>query len=204
MNAANASTGALIPHSFNDTQIIQRQSDGYFNATAMCKATGKLIADYKRQSSTTAFLKALATDMGIPTSGLLQSTKGGIQPQGTWCHPKVAVHLAQWLSPEFAVTVTGWVIDWVSTGKNPVAAEYTPPKTALPSKGEVQHFIITQVPGQAPETRELDADALLRIIKHFPQFCLVPSAQYQQMAEHLAKASSMSLDLLQFGQSKIN
>ncbi len=27
-------------------------------------------------------------------------------------HPRVAIHLAAWLSPEFEVLVTGWVADW--------------------------------------------------------------------------------------------
>ena len=29
-------------------------------------------------------------------------------------HPQVAVNLAQWLSPEFAVKVSKWVFDWLS------------------------------------------------------------------------------------------
>ena len=32
--------------------------------------------------------------------------------QGTWVHPRVAVHLGQWLSVEFQVWVTGIVDDW--------------------------------------------------------------------------------------------
>ena len=29
-------------------------------------------------------------------------------------HPKVAIHLAQWLSPELAVQVSTWVFEWLS------------------------------------------------------------------------------------------
>lgn len=32
-------------------------------------------------------------------------------------HPQVAINLAQWLSPEFAVKVSQWVLDWASGGK---------------------------------------------------------------------------------------
>ncbi len=32
--------------------------------------------------------------------------------QGTWVHPRVAVHLGQWLSVEFQVWVTGIIDDW--------------------------------------------------------------------------------------------
>lgn len=98
-----------------DNDIIsQRVSDGYINATAMCKSVGKLIADYGRLASTNAFLEELSSDTGIPISELVQSIRGGNpQFQGTWVHPQVAIHLAQWLSPKFAVLVSKWVFEWV-------------------------------------------------------------------------------------------
>ena len=81
----------------------------------MCRAAGKLWADYNRLGYTDAFQKALSADMGIPISGLIQSVRGGDpRLQGTWVHPQVAVHLAQWLSPQFAVQVSKWVYEWLS------------------------------------------------------------------------------------------
>ncbi len=67
---------ALISHKVQDSIIEQRAEDGYINATAMCKAAGKLIADYTRLSTTKAFLHELAIDMGIPITELLQSVCG--------------------------------------------------------------------------------------------------------------------------------
>jgi hypothetical protein len=47
--------------------------------------------------------------------GLVQIKKGGVKnEQGTWVHPQVAIHLAQWLSPTFAVKVSKWVFNWMS------------------------------------------------------------------------------------------
>lgn len=99
-----------------DNDIIsQRVTDGYINATAMCNATGRKINDYGRLSTTQAFLKELASETGIPVSELVQSVKGGAPHlQGTWVHPHVATHLAQWLSPKFAVLVSKWVFEWIS------------------------------------------------------------------------------------------
>lgn len=95
--------------------VPQRINDGYINATAMCRSAGKLFADYSRLVSTQAFLHELTVDMGIPISGLVQSIKGGDSRfQGTWVHPQVAIHLAQWLSPKFAVLVSKWVFEWMS------------------------------------------------------------------------------------------
>lgn len=99
-----------------DADVVpQRVTDGYVNATAMCKAAGKLMADYIRLTSTQGFLQELSSDMGIPISSLVQVIKGG-QPhfQGTWVHPQVAINLAQWLSPKFAVLVSKWVFEWLS------------------------------------------------------------------------------------------
>lgn len=96
--------------------VSQRITDGYFNATAMCRASGKLVGHYLSNSTTKAFLNELSSDIGIPISGLVQVVKGGPpQLQGTWVHPQVAINLAQWLSPKFAVLVSKWVLEW-STG----------------------------------------------------------------------------------------
>lgn len=109
---------SLIPHKTDDGLIVaQRAVDGYINATAMCQAAGKLFADYRRLGTTDEYLKELAADMGIPISELIQSLKGGSGPQGTWVHPDVAIHLAQWLSPKFAVMVSKWVREWLAGGR---------------------------------------------------------------------------------------
>lgn len=108
----------LIPHQIEKSTIEQRASDGYFNATAMCKAAGKKISHYLGGGGTQDFLAELSSDAGIPASELAQSIKGG-EPhlQGTWVHPQVAVNLAMWLSPKFAVLVSKWVHEWL-TGKH--------------------------------------------------------------------------------------
>lgn len=115
----------LITHKVHNSIVDQRASDGYINATAMCKVAGKLMADYRRLASTEAFLQALEADMGIPISDLIQSVKGGDPAiQGTWVHPQVAIHMAQWLSPQFAVNVSKWVVDWMSGRGQPSKLPY--------------------------------------------------------------------------------
>src|SRR3546814_633207 len=109
----------LVQYEIEREIIHQRVRDGYINATAMCKAAGKLFNDYWRLKTTPEFAMELSAETGIPVSELIQSVKGGDPTlQGTWIHPRVAIHLAQWLSPKFAVAVSKWVMDWMS-GKSP-------------------------------------------------------------------------------------
>lgn len=112
----------LIPHRVDGELVEQRAIDGYINATAMCKAAGKLFNDYSRLATSKAFLGELESVTGIPVTELIQSVRGGGPfGQGTWVHPKVAINLAQWLSPRFAVQVSEWVYDWMTGRQAPTA-----------------------------------------------------------------------------------
>ena len=105
----------LIEHEVEHALIQQRALDGYINATAMCRAAGRQLGSYLRTETTKAFLEELSSDVQICTSDLVQSVRGGIpELQGTWVHPRVAIHLAQWLSPVFAVKVSEWVFSWMT------------------------------------------------------------------------------------------
>lgn len=115
----------LIPHKVQDAIVDQRAADGYINATAMCKAAGKLFGHYRENGTTGAFLAELSADIGIPISDLVQVSKGGDPAsQGTWVHPHVALHLGQWLSPKFAVQVSKWVHEWMSGKLTPTKLPY--------------------------------------------------------------------------------
>ena len=103
----------IIYHEIEKSPINQRATDGYINATEMCKAAGKRFNNYSQLSSTDDYLEALSLDTGIPVSRLIQSFRGSPpELQGTWVHPQIAIHLAQWLSPTFAVQVSTWVFEW--------------------------------------------------------------------------------------------
>lgn len=106
---------SFIEHNVEEVTINQRAFDGYINATALCKACNKKINDYLRLNNTKEFCKELSSETGIPVSELIQVIKGGVpEAQGTWVHPQVAINLAQWASPKFAVFVSKWVIEWTS------------------------------------------------------------------------------------------
>ena len=116
-NSINQHHLPLIEHQVEAISINQRANDGYINATALCKASGRMFSVYNRSQSTILFLQELSADVQIPTSELVQVIKGG-EPylQGTWVHPQVAINLAQWASPKFAVLVSKWVFEWMNGG----------------------------------------------------------------------------------------
>jgi hypothetical protein len=108
----------MTTHTYNqkkigDKVIRQRVSDGYLSATDMCKANGKLYGNYIATNPTKEYLKELSLDMKLPVPQLVEVKRGGrYDQQGTWVHPRVATHLAMWLSPKFAVKVSKWVEEW--------------------------------------------------------------------------------------------
>lgn len=104
----------ILDRELNGQLVCQRRDNGYINATALCKAARKRIFDYFRLDTTKTFIGALSSETGIPVIQLKIVIKGFDIQQGTWVHPYVAINLAQWASPQFAVAVSKWVFDWMS------------------------------------------------------------------------------------------
>lgn len=128
---------SLIQHEVNDSVIDQRASDGYINATALCKAANKVFKDYMGNKSTMEFLEELSADTGLQIQlgekslveqkqALVETFPGAPSTGGgSWVHPQVAIHLGQWASGKFAVQVSKWVHDWMS-GKGAPGAKKLP------------------------------------------------------------------------------
>jgi phage antirepressor YoqD-like protein len=115
------------------SELLQPREDGYLNATLMCRVFDKQTNDWLRLKNTKAVVDALSTDTGIPVSVLVQVIKGGdtirnATQQGTWIHPDLAVQLAQWLDPQFALFVSRLVRDWF--------ANHQPQQPAIPQDYE--------------------------------------------------------------------
>ena len=124
------------------TAIQRREADGFVNATAMCQANRKLFADYARLARTREYMAALANVVGEKpcgaavvgnpitgprgstgnpiTAGLIHTIQGGTPAlQGTWIHPRLAIDLARWISPAFAVWMDGWFLESIARPARP-------------------------------------------------------------------------------------
>ena len=103
-------TTQILNIAFGETPVSFR-ADGFLNATAIAKHFGKLPKDYLKTEQTQEYIVALAEAMTERTkiltveNQLVIIKKGGNNKdeQGTWLHPKLAIHFARWLDPKFAV-----------------------------------------------------------------------------------------------------
>ena len=109
MSLADALPKSMVDEKGRTLHLEVNQTNGYFNATLMCKSAGKKWNDYYRNQGTGSFLKCLSVSAGISAIELIFQPGGGNNQRHTWVHRKVAIHLAQWISPSFAV----WVSDLV-------------------------------------------------------------------------------------------
>lgn len=111
---------------------IRHRDNGYLSATDMCKACNKLFADWSRLDSSKEYLKALENRRygDLHNGKYVVTIRGGIpEVQGTWVHRKVAIRLAQWLDPNFAIQVDDWIEELLTQGtvtlENNDYTEYT-------------------------------------------------------------------------------
>jgi hypothetical protein len=97
------------------TMSVLFQTDGFINATVIAKQFGKKTENYLRTNETKAYIAALEkylfpagnsiTPKSVNEQNQLVIVKSGAPETGggTWLHPKLTVHFARWLSPDFAV-----------------------------------------------------------------------------------------------------
>lgn len=94
------------------TAIQRREDDGFVNATAMCQANGKHLPHYLANYRSQAYITALAASLNLsPAQLVISTTTGPNHLRGTWIHPRLAVDLARWISPAFAVWMDGWFLE---------------------------------------------------------------------------------------------
>lgn len=128
-------------HPVNGIKVEQRVVDGFINGTAMCVAHGKDIYEWFRSRETIKLLEALAIDLtltinpGISRNSsiaaisaaypqLVVSKRGSPENGGgTWLHPYLALQLAQWCNQVFALQVSRWVCEWVTSGQKPLKVD---------------------------------------------------------------------------------
>jgi hypothetical protein len=76
----------------------------------------KYFRKYAAKARYKALAAALSELLNIPVDRLAVSIKTGpLGRRGTWIHPKLAVHYAQWVDTKFAVLVCGLLVNWIGS-----------------------------------------------------------------------------------------
>lgn len=145
-----AIAGGIETRAWHGAPIHRRESDGWVNATAMCQAGGKRLNDYVRLDRTSEYVCALqhaiagqtpcaAAVAGNPATlpAVIETRQGGAAHlQGTWVHPRLAVDLARWISPAFAVWMDGWFLETMTRGTTPHHHQPTTPGITVTARTE--------------------------------------------------------------------
>lgn len=119
-------TSGIVVRTWNDAPITRRDSDGFADATGMCEANGKRWFDYHRSDRTADYIEALTETTGLSRDELIISTTTGPNHlRGTWVHPRLAVDLARWISPQFAVWMDGWFLEQLDAATAATGSAFT-------------------------------------------------------------------------------
>lgn len=154
----------FIPRQVNGIKVEQRNTDGFINGTAMCAAHNKEIKFWLQRKDTLETFIALAQLIGInsyvekipdsETERLSATEYGEIFPDlivtkrgspenggGTWLHPDLALQLAQWCNKPFAIQVSRWIREWLTTGKNPVQVDLDKEVIAWQQRHDIRVYL---------------------------------------------------------------
>lgn len=98
-----------------DNIQFQIANNEYVNLTKMCKINGSRLDNYFSNKGTKDYIKALEVSLESTQSQLIIKRVGGTPTeQGTYAHPLIAIHLGQWISPEFAITAANLVHQYLT------------------------------------------------------------------------------------------
>lgn len=149
----------FIPREVNGIKVEQRNTDGFINGTAMCVAHRKDISDWLKTDDTWETVLALAEDLGVKANSaktpnsdktrvsatyptLVVSRRGSPETGGgTWLHPDLAIQLAQWCSKPFAIQVSRWIREWLTTGKNPLEVDLNKETIAWQQRHDIRVYL---------------------------------------------------------------
>jgi hypothetical protein len=93
-------------------QELLRTSDGYINATLLCKLSNKRIDRWKESPTTKKLIEKVCIKYNLSRDKIIESYQGGKNKGGTWIHPDLGVHLGQWCSPDFCLKIADWIDEW--------------------------------------------------------------------------------------------
>lgn len=139
----------------NTKLSIPIREDGMINATILCKSGKTRFAKYTKNKQVQEFLSLFSLNEKLSMDKLIYKQKGGLNPC-SWVHRKIALHLAQWIYPNFSIKVVNWVDELLVTGKVDLAKESDPKEIELyyQKKLKEQEKVILRLSSENKEEKE--------------------------------------------------
>lgn len=133
-------TNQNLIRKMGEFDVIQRTSDGMFNATTLLKAwnisgngSKKEMGDYFATKSTDEYITALLSEAEFTdgNSPYVKSRASRGDNAGTWMHPLLFIDFAMWLNPTFKVKVLRFVYDQLIQYRNDAGDSYKEMTSAI-------------------------------------------------------------------------
>lgn len=132
-------TNQNLIRKMGEFDVIQRTSDGMFNATTLLKAWNehsgqkKQMAHYSENNATEEFITALLSEESLSerNSVIIKSKANKGANAGTWMHPLLFIDFAMWLNPTFKVKVLRFVYDQLIQYRNDAGDSYKEMTSAI-------------------------------------------------------------------------
>lgn len=123
-------TNQVLIRQMEDFEVIQRTSDGMFNATTLMKQWNeyagqkKEIKDFFENKSTKEFIQTIEKEEAILNRGNSPYLKTRGRNGGTWMHPLLFIDFAMWLNSSFKYHVLKFVYDHLVKYRNEAGDSY--------------------------------------------------------------------------------
>lgn len=132
-------TNQLLARQMGKFNVIQRTSDGMFNATSLLNQwnnqneSGKKIAHYFENSNTNEFINTIESreKLTCRNSVYVKSRAARGENKGTWMHPLLFIDFAMWINPAFKYDVLKFVYDELIKFRNDAGDAYIQMSSAV-------------------------------------------------------------------------
>lgn len=138
-------TSVTLTRKMGEFDVLQRTSDGMFNATELLKQWNKSkgmkkeIGDYFDNNSSKEFINTIIEKENLNKGNSPYLTTRG-KNGGTWMHPLLFIDFAMWINPSFKYDVLKFVYDQLIKYRNDAGDAYNEMASSI--KKIVQpHFV---------------------------------------------------------------
>lgn len=129
-------TPQVLTRKMGEFEVLQRTSDGMFNATGLLKQWNsfsgmkKEMGDFFENKSTKEFVNTIISKENLNKGNSPYLSSRG-KNGGTWMHPFLFIDFAMWLNPEFKYNVIKFVHDKLVEYRNEAGDSYKTLSSAI-------------------------------------------------------------------------